>query len=195
MNMFSESMCQTVLPGLTHSCKYLVELAQDKKGQPSEMGIAISGAVLCAHTAELLLKYKLDQEGKTFEQTHNLYNLYLPLSHESKEAIQKQFDELVSQAQMPPNGLPTGWDSAESVFKSACNISMEWRYVIERNPKSRNSPVFSLEMLYTSVLSVLRTTTLGTITQTRETMKVEDIPDPDVRARALKAMNKKGTAP
>ena len=160
------------------------------------MGIAISGAVLCAHTAELLLKYKLDQEGKTFKQIHDLHKLYLLLSNESKEEIQKEFDELVSQALLPPNGLPTGWDSAEGVFKSACCISTEWRYVIEKNPKSRKSPVFSLDSLYTAVLSVLRTTTiLGSAMQTRENMKVEDIPDPDIKARALRAMNKKETAP
>ena len=136
------------------------------------MGIAISGAVLCAHTAELLLKYKLDQEGKTFKPTHDdLYELYLSLSNESKEAIQKDFDELVSQALLPPNGLPTGWDSAEAVFKSARCIFTEWRYVIEKNPKSRKSPVGSLDSLYTAVLSVLRTTTLGSAMLTRETMK------------------------
>ena len=195
MNVFNESMCQILLPGLTRSCEYLVKLVRNEKGQSSEMGIAISGAVLCAHTAELLLKYKLDQEGKTFKQIHDLHKLYLLLSNESKEEIQKEFDGLVSQALLPPNGLPTGWDSAEGVFKSACCISTEWRYVIEKNPKSRKSPVFSLDSLYTAVLSVLRTTTLGSAMQTRENMKVEDIPDPDIKARALRAMNKKETAP
>ncbi len=81
MNVFNESVCQIALPGLAHSCEYQVKLVRNEKGQSSEMGIAISGAVLCAHTAELLLKYKLDQEGKTFKQIHDLHKLYLLLSY------------------------------------------------------------------------------------------------------------------
>ena len=148
----------------------------------------------CAHTAELLLKYKLDQEGKIFKQTHNLYELYQLLSNHSKYEIQREFDEVASHVLLTRNGLRTRWDSAESVFKSACAISPDWRYVIENNPKSRKSPVFSLDGLLTAVLSVLRTTTLGSAMMIRETMKVDDIPDRDVKARAFKVINKKATS-
>ena len=143
-------------------------------------------------TPQLLLKYKIEREGKSFERDHDLYDLYESLKNESKVKIQEEFDKLLSEANVLPNDLPNGWNSAESVFKSARQACVEWRYLIETNTRRpRQSPDIDIYALYTAVLSVFRTTPLRGSVNTFETVAIEDIPDPDVRARALNYMNGK----
>ena len=191
MMIFSEERCKIILPGMVNSIRHLIEYSESEQGRHFQWGYITSAIILAAHAAELLLKYKLEREGKSFDRIHDLYCLYEQLEDKSKVEIQKQFDKLVSEANVPPNGLPDGWDSAESVFRSARKAHEEWRYLVETNPRRpRESPVIEPSALYTAVLSVFRTTPLRGSINTFETMAIEDIPDPDVRTRALNYMNR-----
>ena len=184
--VFSATRCANILPGMVESIKHLIECATSDQARNFRWGIITSAIVLSTHTAELLLKYKLEQEGKSFGATHDLYDLYQKLKQESKVKIQEEFDKLVSESTVPPNGLPNGWDSAEAVFKSARRAHVEWRYLVETKLKTpRQSPDIEPSVLYTAVLSVFRTIPLRHSINTFQIMRVEDIPDPDVRERAL----------
>ena len=150
---FSERLSVTVLPGMVECSKHLVEKEREYEPQHQyKGGFIVCATTTCAFTAELLLKYKLQQEGIKFPPTHDLYCLYQRLSGETKETIQSHFDLLVSEAQMPPTGLLAGWDNAESVFRSARHAFEGWRYVVE----AKQSIVVDLYALYTALLSVFR---------------------------------------
>lgn len=184
--VFSEDLCALVLPGMLQSINDLIMLIKSEQRINFEMGFVTSAVILSGHVGELLLKYKLEREGKSFEEIHDLYKLYQQLEDESKAAIQRQFDGLLAEANRAPSSLPNGWNSAESVIKSARLAHVEWRYLIEGNPKKpRQSPDINPDILYTAVLSVFRTTSLTHFRPTFETITTEDLP-PDVRAMALK---------
>ena len=186
--VFSEDRCRIILSGMVDSIKHLVEYAKSEQGRNFHWGYINSAIILAAHTAELLLKYKIEREGKPFEKDpqHRLYKLYTSLNNESKIRIQEEFDKLLSEANMSSDMLPDGWNSAESVFRSANRAYVDWRYLVETNPtKPRQSPDIDMNALYMAVLSVFRTTPLKDSVNTFETIPVEEIPDPDVRERAL----------
>ena len=183
--VFSHNLCAIVLPGMLQSVKDLIILSTAER-RNFNSGFVTSAIILGGHVSELLLKYKLEREGKSFEEIHDLYKLYQQLEDESKEAIQIEFDGLLSEADRAPDSMPIGWNSAESVIKSARLAHVEWRYLIETNPKKpRQSPAIDPELLYTAVLSVFRTTPLKHSRTTFEAIAIEDLP-PDVRAMVLR---------
>ena len=162
--VFCETKCRIILPGMVDSIKRLVECAGSEQGKDFRWGYIISAGILAAHTAELLLKYKIEREGKPFKKDskHRLYKLYNSLSNESKVRIQEEFDKLLSEENVSPDMLPDGWNSAESVFRSANWGYVDWRYVVERKPaKPDQSADLYMRSLYTAVLSVFRTTPLA----------------------------------
>ena len=156
---FDRELLQVVLPGTIHSIENLVKLEALNNNPHYQDGITVSYVVLCAHAAELVLKYKLQYDGKPFKRIHDLYCLYQPLSDESKVAIQREFDWLISKTPVETySGLFDKWDSAESVFRSARDIYVKWRYIVEKVPNPCGVDPFAL---YTAVRSVLRTTDLS----------------------------------
>ena len=125
-----EHKLATVVPGMLLSAKALIEL-RDKEKDSAELafGNTIATTMITAQCAELLLKYKLEQEGRSFKKnTHDLYNLYKALSEESKAEIQKNFNQESSKIT-----LPNGWDSPESVFLKTRNAFVFWRYIVNLN--------------------------------------------------------------
>ena len=183
--VFDDDLCAIALPGMLQSVKDLIILSRSEQRRNFEIGFVASVIILGGHAGELLLKYKLEREGTPFRREHDLYELYELLKDESKEAIQAEFDRLLSEANRSPSSLPNGWNSAESVFESARLASVEWRYLMETNPRMpRQSPDINPDILYTAVLSVYRTTPLIHTRPTFETIEIEDLP-PDVRAMAL----------
>ena len=177
--IFGENLSATVLPGMVQSVKDLILLA---KYQPTaenfELGRFTSAFIIGGHTAELLLKYKLSQEGTSFAPIHDLYDLYKLLRDESKEAIQREFENLLLETNRPPESLPAGWN-AESVVKSIRLVHVEWRYVMEKTrKKSPQSSSVESHLLYTIVLSIFRTTP---IVQSRTT-KTSEEPPPHIQA-------------
>ena len=186
--VFNENMCRTVFPGMVDSIRTLIEYSTTERGGNFRAGYINSAVILSAHIAELLLKYKIEREGKSFKKTHNLHELYAKLQVESKNQIQSEFDILVSEANISASDLLPGWNSVEAIFYSARKFSEGWRYLAQRMNYIRDVHPCAL---YTAVLSVFRTTPFQhSINVDEASYKVEDIPDSDVRARALNYMRR-----
>ena len=164
----------TMLPGMLKSAKVLIENSDSewKQGDtaglyPGEMAAAI---IISAHCAELLLKYKIKQEGHVINwKNHDLYDLYKILNSDSKAAIQKEFDEQLL-TETPPNG----WESAESVFQKTRNACMDWRYAVEPN----DIPLAYPRGLYIAAASVYKTIPILNFR-----MAPSEITDPAIIAR------------
>ena len=188
--VFNENMCRTVFPGMVDSIRTLIEYSTTERGGNFHAGYINSAVILSAHIAELLLKYKIEREGKSFKKTHDLHELYTKLQVESKNQIQSEFDILVSEANISASDLPPSWDSVGAVFFSAKNVSKGngWRYLVEMNSGARDVHPW---MLYTAVRSVFNTTPFRySINVDESPIRIEDIPDPDVRERALNYMRR-----
>ena len=171
--IFNENMCRTMYPGMVDSIRTLFEYRNTEQGRNFSLGYINSEVILSAHTAELLLKYKIEREGKSFKKNHNLHELYAKLQVESKTQIQREFDILLSEANKSASDLPPNWSSPEAIFNSARNFSIDWRYLAEQNDDIRDVHPWAL---YTAVLSVFRTTPLiGFINV--QVSRAEDIPD------------------
>ena len=135
----------------------------------------IATTMITAQCAELLLKYKIEQEGKSYKKnTHDLYNLYKTLKEESKTAIQNEFDEQKSTIK-----LPNGWDSAESVFLKACRALVYWRYVVNHT-NTHNLVTIYPHALYIAAVSVYKTTPIAGLALTKEV-----VTDPEIKATIL----------
>ena len=128
--VFSGNRCATVLPGMLQSVRDLIILSTSER-RNFNWGFVTSAIILGGHAGELLLKYKLEREGKSFEETHDLYKLYQQLEEESKDAIQREFDGLLSEADKSADSIPIGWHSAESVIKKrtprSCRMVLSYR--------------------------------------------------------------------
>ena len=171
--VFNENMCRATFPGMVDSIRTLFEYRATEQDRNFRLGYINSATILSAHTAELLLKYKIEREGESFKKNHNLHELYAKLQVESKTQIQREFDILVSEANISASDLPPNWNSVGAIFNSARKFSIEWRYLAEQNDDIRDVYPWAL---YTAVLSVFKTTPLiGFINV--EVSRGEDIPD------------------
>ena len=171
--VFNENMCRATFPGMVDSIRTLFEYSATEQDRNFRLGYINSATILSAHTAELLLKYKIEREGESFKKNHNLHELYAKLQVESKTQIQREFDILVSEVNKSASDLPPNWNSVGAIFNSARKFSIEWRYLAEQNDDIRDVYPWAL---YTAVLSVFRTTPLiGFINV--EVSRGEDIPD------------------
>ena len=168
-----ENTLATVVPGMLLSAKALIELG-DKEKDSAELafGNTIATTMITAQCAELLLKYKLEREGRPYKKnTHDLYNLYKALSEESKAEIQKNFNEEKSR-----RTLPNGWDSAESVFLKARNALVFWRYVVNLTNRTGLKTIYP-HVLYIAAVSVYRTTPIAELVLTKQ-----KVTDPAIKA-------------
>lgn len=164
----------TVLPGMLMSAKTLIEKSdfEREKRDMRAFGTGVAAIIMSAHCAELLLKYKIEQEGHVINwKTHDLYDLYKALNADSKVAIEKEYNKQLS-TQTPLNG----WESAESVFQRARNACMDWRYAVESN----DIPLTYFQPLYIAAVSVYKTIS---ILKSDGTWKEET--DPAIKARIL----------
>lgn len=163
----NEESIAVLVPGMLMSAKALIEFGSSewKKEDPEALvpGAIASSIIISGHCAELLLKYKIKREDRTFKNTHDLYNLYRKLKAESKERIQQEFDELKSASEIT---LQDGWDSAESVFQKARNASVNWRFV------NKKSLTCDHRALYIAAVSVYKTTSFASRIYSRQ--KVTD---------------------
>ena len=171
--VFNENICRATYPGMVDSIRTLFEYNATEQDRNFRLGYIKSAIILSVHTAELLLKYKIEREGESFKQNHNLHELYAKLQVESKTQIQREFDILVSEVNKSASDLPPNWNSVGAIFNSARKFSIGWRYLAEQNDDIRDVHPWAL---YTAVLSVFRTTPLiGFINV--EVSRGEDIPD------------------
>ena len=145
----NETKLVAVVPGMLISAKTLIELGNSYEITSDLFaGNTVSSTMIVAQCAELLLKYKIQQEGKNIEKTHNLYNLFNTLKDESKTEIQRIFEGDTS-----TNDLPKGWDSVESIFQKAQNAFIHWRYVVS---STEGKESILPGPLYTAALSVYK---------------------------------------
>ena len=171
-----EHKLATVVPGMLLSAKALIELG-DKEKDSAELafGNTIATTMITAQCAELLLKYKLEQEGRSFKKTtHDLYNLYKALSEESKAEIQKNFNQESSKIT-----LPNGWDSPESVFLKTRNALVFWRYIVNLNNRTGLTTIYP-SVLYIAAVSVYKTTSIIGVPLTKQ-----EVTDPEIMATVL----------
>lgn len=158
------------------SAKALIEKSDSewKERDPTEIypGIMVTAIIISAHCAELLLKYKIKQEGRIISRnTHDLYYLYKTLNADSKAAIQKEFDKQLL-TETPPNG----WESAESVFQKTRDACKNWRYAVEPN----NIPSTYPRGIYIAAASVYKTIPILDFRMTSR-----EVTDPAIIARVL----------
>lgn len=142
-----------ILPGMLMSAKVLIENSDSEAKKEDTTGLypgeVAAGIIISAHCAELLLKYKIKQEGHVINwKEHDLYKLYKTLNADSKAAIEKEFNE-----QSSAKTSPHGWESIESVFQNARNACMDWRYAVEPG----DIPLTYLQPLYIAAVSVYKT--------------------------------------
>ena len=171
-----EKKLATVVPGMLLSAKALIEL-EEKEKESTELffGNMIATTMIAAQCAELLLKYKLEQEGRSFKKnTHDLYNLYKILSEESKAEIQKNFN-IECLKTTPPNG----WESPESVFLKARNAFVFWRYAANLTNSTGFTTIYP-KALYIAAVSVYRTTPIAGMTLTKQ-----EVTDTAIKAAIL----------
>ena len=159
----------TMLPGMLMSAKLLI--LEWEKGETEGLipGTFAASSIMSAHCAELLLKYKIKQEGHTIDwNSHNLHYLYQTLNAESKAAIQKEYDkQLISQES------PDAWKSVESVFQKTANACLAWRYAVEPG----NIPLIYPRGLYIAATSIYKT-----IPELRFPVTSKEVTDPAERA-------------
>ena len=125
---FNDKIFPVMIKGMLMSAKTIIdfEVQENSKGDPNafSIGCNTSAILLSTFCAELLLKYKITQEGKKFEKTHNLHNLYDVLEPQSQSSIEDEFNKI-----KPGINLPKNYDSVKSVFFAAQDDFVNWRYI------------------------------------------------------------------
>ena len=171
-----ENKLAAVVPGMLLSAKALIELGEKEKDSAElAFGNTIATTMITAQCAELLLKYKLEREGRSFKKnTHDLHNLYKALSEESKADIQKNFNEDSLKIT-----LPNGWDSPESVFLKARNALVFWRYVVNHTNRTGLTTIYP-DVLYIAAVSVYKTTPIIGVPLTKR-----KVTDPAIKTAIL----------
>ena len=148
MRQIDEKLFATMMPGILKSAHTLLEKS-DELNTEDKLGVMTSTIVSTAHCAELLLKYKIQQEQGCYRTTHKLYCLFKELSDDSKTEIEEDFNELSASLE-----LPNGWEDASSVFRQADDVYKFWRYVVEA-PKIKITTFH--RCLYIATVSVYMT--------------------------------------
>ena len=166
-----ETKLVAVVPGMLISAKTLIELGNSYDMKNNVVfGNMISTTMIIAQCLELLLKYKIQQEGKDIEKDHNLHKLFKTLKDESKVEIQNIFKEETSIMT-----LPDGWDSVESIFQKAQNAFVHWRYVV--SSPQRTETIYPAP-LYMAAVSVYKSTPIS-----RLGVDIKEVSDPTIKAR------------
>ena len=168
----TENKLVTMLPGMLMSAKLLISEWEKGDAEGLIPGTFAASVIMSAHCAELLLKYKIKQEGQAINwNSHNLHYLYQTLNADSKAAIQKEYDE-----QLLSEKPPDGWKSVESVFQKTANACVAWRYAVE----SGNIPLIFPRGLYMAAASVYKT-----IPELRFPVTSKEVTDPAERAEVF----------
>ena len=147
-----------VIPGMLKSAEELFNFFDiiDDEGKVDELflGNIVSTTMISALCCELLLKYKLQLEGKPIEKTHELCKLFRSLSNESQKEIEKEFQAEISTIS---DSIPCdGWETVESIFKIANDAFVKWRYIVTINANDRGISTFPYR-LHTAALSIYNT--------------------------------------
>ena len=118
--------------------------------QRSLLGILGSFLFLLGHTTELLLKFKLQLEGREIQPIHNLHTLFNDLSEDSKHQIEAEYKHLKDRKH--PSDTKT---SVDTLFKSHPKYHVDWRYVVQTNTGKLNAPFPFLRIAAESIMNTL----------------------------------------
>ena len=152
----SDKRCLMVFPGMIASINHLCELFAVEKNSHNTMGVLSTLVYACGHTIELLLKYKIGNEGREIPKKHDLFKLFNLLSDQEKENIKSSFRKLKAKYKIPPTGpkteqaerelqklvtekfgMPTNynvikWNNIEGILELAKECHVDWRYSVEK---------------------------------------------------------------
>ncbi|MDE0635323.1 MAG: hypothetical protein OXI43_05640 [Candidatus Poribacteria bacterium] len=157
--VIDEILLSGTIPGMLISAKSLIIL-DDNNSKANQhtyhAGSAISIAMIVCHSAELLLKYKIQSEGKVVKKGHNLYRYFDILEAKSISEIEKIFKN-----ETPQDILRPGLTDVKSIFIDHQNAFNEWRYdfATHEGPRDPDRIVgICPALLYNATLSVYRST-------------------------------------
>ena len=120
--------------------------------QRSILGILSSSLILLGHTTELLLKFKLQLDGRKIQQIHNLHTLFNKLSDNSKKRIESEYKRLKDRK----HPSDTKWTTVDTLFKSHPEYHVDWRYVAETNTGKLDAAYPFLRIAAESIHNTLR---------------------------------------
>lgn len=182
---FNDNVFPVMIKGMLRSVQTIIEFdgQENSKGDPNAftIGCHISAILLSAFCAELLLKYKITEEGKKFEKTHNLHDLYDVLEPESQSSIEDEFNKIT-----PGINLPKNYDSVKDIFFAAQDDFVNWRY-IAISPNSMPVATSYPQGIWTAALSVYNSTKLPRDFK-QEVVTVEDLRKQGLSEQDLRAM-------
>ena len=127
--VFHEGLLESTIQGMLKSVSvimYYYEQSKENEREVLGFGYNISTTMILTFCIELLLKYKIQQEGKTIASTHSLRKLFYTLDEKAQTEIKNNFEEIKSGLDLP---FLEGWDEAESVILLASDAFVEWRYL------------------------------------------------------------------
>lgn len=149
-----------MIKGMLMSCKIIIEfdVQENSKGDPGafSVGCLVSATLLSTFCAELLLKYKITQEGGKFEKTHNLHDLYNKLKPQSQSLIEDEFNKI-----KPGINLPKNYDSVKSIFFAAQDDFVDWRYVAISSSMKKINTSYP-QIIHMAAVSVYNSAQLAT---------------------------------
>ncbi len=135
--------------------KHLVEQNEITDVEWRELGIYQGRVVLVVLAAELALKYLWEQlprnHGKSAGNGHNLHELFEKLPKCVRAEIENRFKEW-------EHSMNQGWETADKVFETCKNASVQWRYLVEEgNYPNYTMRATTLQCLTRIVLDVVST--------------------------------------
>ena len=120
--------------------------------QRSILGILSSSLILLGHTTELLLKLKLQLDGREIQSIHNLHTLFNDLSENSKHQIVAEYKRLKDRK----HPSDAKWTHIDTLFKTHPKYHVDWRYVVQTNTGKLNAPYPFLRIAAESIHNTLR---------------------------------------
>ena len=142
-----------VIPGMLKSAEELIKF-NDIIEDELFLGNIVSTTMITALCSELLLKYKLQLEGKPIEKTHELSKLFKSLSEDSQKDIEKEFQAYISDLS---DTIPSdGWETVESIFEITNDAFVFWRYIVTIDTNDKGRYIFPYR-LYVAAMSIYNT--------------------------------------
>lgn len=158
--VIDENYLHYVIPGMFKSAEMLLkELCppdEDNRVNQFFVGIIISTGIIFCHGMELLLKYKIQQEGKEIKKDHNLYKLFNLLKGDSKAKIEKIFEEIdIIKHLYDDSDKFKNMISVEIILEEYQDAFTNWRYFVA---DTELKPGLIIEPLYRAAMSIYKST-------------------------------------
>ena len=149
--VIDKTLLSGIIRGMLLSARDLLITEElDQEGYMYLAGRSISIAMLICHSCELLLKYKIQMEGKTIEKKHDLYKLFDLLENKTKIQIETIFEK-----ETPKDVLRDEMRDATSILKHHNKAFTTCRYNLAT---ATGSFSICLGLLYNATLSVYKST-------------------------------------